>query len=83
MADDQQQFFADLASIGHIDLLRKGNDRLPTHPPHGVRVPVPSHRSNLGVCEESQEPQSPAGSRQPPVCRPLLRTARRQTGAVP
>ena len=28
MADDQQQFFADLASIGHIDLLRKGNDRL-------------------------------------------------------
>ena len=28
MADDQQQIFADLASIGHIDLLRKGNDRL-------------------------------------------------------
>ena len=36
MVDDQQQFFADLASIGHIDLLRKGNDRLPAHPPYGV-----------------------------------------------
>src|SRR5271165_1314235 len=33
------------------------------------------------MCEESQDLQSPAASRQSPVCRPLLRTARAADGS--
>src|SRR5208282_482324 len=66
-----------LASIGHIDLLRKGNDRLPAHPPHGVRVLVPNHRSNLGVCEDRRSRNRPLEAASPLHWRFL------RTGLVP
>jgi hypothetical protein len=51
--EDPEQFLADLAGVGHIDVLRKRNDRLPAHPPH--RVSVIDHDSNLSTGQQLRE----------------------------
>ena len=48
--DHREQFLADLAGVGHIDVLRKRNDRLTARPPH--RVSVIDHDSNPSVDQE-------------------------------
>ena len=54
--DDQQQLFADPASIGHVDVLRKRHHRLRAHPLH--RVSVVRHGSDLLLRKESRAPDS-------------------------
>ncbi len=50
---------------------------LPAHPPHGVRVLVPNHRSNLGVCEDRRSRNRPLEAASPLHWRFL------RTGLVP